>query len=179
VTEPDDLAERLARLEELERRYGRAEEKNVARKQATVRRGPVSLVAVCLGVALLVGITAAVDLRRLQTPGGTAMAWTAAAVFGDCTAYGQLSVRPDGDERDADERCQSLRAASQQARDRPDDVELELLSTAEDGDRASAVVRVRRPGLDGEAEVPLSMRARRGGWQVELTDAACAALPCP
>jgi len=47
-----------------------------------------------LALTLAVGTIAAIDLRRLQTPRGTALAWTGAAVFGDCTAYLALSV-PD------------------------------------------------------------------------------------
>jgi len=54
-----------------------------------VRRGPEVLVGV---LALGVGVVAAVDLRRLMTPTGTALAWTGAAVFGDGTAYERLSV---------------------------------------------------------------------------------------
>jgi hypothetical protein len=166
------------RDERVERLYAQAEEKNVARKAATIRRGPVSLVAVCIGVALVVGVTAAVDLRRLQTPEGTALAWTGAAVFGDCTAYRELSARDDGDDRDDDERCRELRLATQEARDRPGDVEIEVVSTEEGDEQAGAVVRVRQPGGDSQ-EVPLSMRRRGGGWAVQLTEATCAVLTCP
>jgi hypothetical protein len=166
--------DREARIERL---YAEAERKNETRKAATVRRGPVSLIGVCLGVALLVGVVAAVDLRRLQTPDGTALAWTGAAVFGDCTAFRRLSALPD--ERDDDEDCRVLRRRSEAARDRPAEVEIEVLSASEEGDRAAAVVRVRQPGTPAE-RVPLSMvRGRGGGWAVELTDETCALVPCP
>jgi hypothetical protein len=167
------------RAERIERAYALAEEKNVARKEATIRRGPVSLVAVCLGFALLVGITAAVDLRRLKTPEGTALAFAGAAVFGDCNAYLRLSLRADDDERDDDERCERIRRATQEARDRPGDVEIELVSTEERAETAGAVVRVRQPGDATSQDVRLSMRPRGGGWAVELTERTCAVLACP
>jgi hypothetical protein len=159
-----------------EQAYARLEHKNVARTAATVRRGPVSLVAVCLLVALSVGVVAAVDLRRLQTPRGTAMAWTGAAVFGDCTAYRELSRGPrDGD---ADERCLSLREQTEDARARAGDVEIELVRVEQDGDRADAVVRVRLPERTSR-EVPLELRRDGDRWRVELTRPACAVLACP
>jgi hypothetical protein len=167
------------RDERLERLYAQAERKNEARKAATVRRGPIGLIAVCLGVALVVGITAAIDLRRLHTPEGTALAWTGAAVFGDCVAYRELTVGLTDDDRDDGEQCRDLRRLTEDARDRPGDVEIEVLEAEEDGDRARAVVRVRRPGVDGDVDVPIEMRPRRSGWQVERADATCAALPCP
>jgi hypothetical protein len=171
--------ERAERAERVERAYALAEVKNEARKEATIRRGPVSLIVVCLGFALLVGITAAVDLRRLQTPEGTALAFAGAAVFGDCNAYRRLALRAADDDRDEDERCLEIRRATQDARDRPADVEIELVSAQEEGDTARAVVRVRRPGDDESEDVPLSMRPRGGGWVVELTERTCAVLACP
>lgn len=156
--------------------YARLEEKNVVRTAATVRRGPVSLVAVMLLVALAVGVVAAVDLRRLQTPRGTALAFTGAAVFGDCTAYRELSVgRDEGDE---DARCLELRRLTEDNRARAGDVEITLVSAAERGDGARAVVRVRRPD-EPAREVPLQLRRRGGGYAVELTEPTCAVLPCP
>jgi len=45
---------------------------------------------------LAVGVVAAVDLRRLQTPHGTALAWTGAAIFGDCTLSGAVAATVAG-----------------------------------------------------------------------------------
>jgi hypothetical protein len=163
----------------IEKRYAQAERKNELRKAATVRRGPTSLIAVCIGVSLLVGITAAIDLRRLHTPEGTALAWTGAAVFGDCTAYRELTWQ-DG-ERDGeldDDECRRLRRVTESARDRPADVEIELLEAAEEGERATARMRVRLPEED-PVEVPLSMRRRGGGWAVEPGEQTCEVLACP
>ena len=142
-----------------------------------MRRGPVSLVAVCLGVALVVGVVAAVDLRRLQTPRGTALAWTGAAVFGDCTAYRELSLTPD-DAAPDDERCLELRRQTEDARSRAGEVSIELLSVQEGSDRAEAVVRVRRP-REPEREVTLDLRPRGDGWAVVLSQETCAVLACP
>lgn len=161
-----------------EQLYARLEEKNVARTAATVRRGPVSLVAVCLGVALVVGVVAAVDLRRLQTPEGTALAFTGAAVFGDCTAYRELSRRPgDGGDDDA-ERCRTLREQTEDARERAGAVEIELVRVSQDGDAADATVQVRRPD-EPAREVPLELQRDGGRWRVQLTRETCAVLACP
>ena len=156
--------------------YARLEEKNVGRTAATVRRGPISLVAVMLLVALAVGVVAAVDLRRLQTPRGTALAFTGAAVFGDCTAYRELSVGRDGG--DEDDRCLELRRRTEEARARAGEVEIELVSVTEGDEGAEAVVRVRRPG-EPAREVPLELRRRGDGYAVELTAQTCAVLACP
>jgi hypothetical protein len=177
--QPDDLDERLARLERLDRLYAEAERKNEVRKTATVRRGPTSLIAVLLGVALVVGITAAVDLRRLQTPQGTALAWTGAAVFGDCTAYRELTAGLRDDDVDDAEQCRELRRLSEAARDRPTDVALDVVDTDEDDERASATVRARLPGREDEVDVVLTLVPHRGGWQVQRTDEACAVFACP
>lgn len=165
------------RQERIERLYAEAERKNEVRKAATVRRGPISLVAVGLGVALVGGVVAAVDLRRLQTAEGTAMAWTGAAVFGECTTFRRLSVLPDDRDDDAD--CRELLRRSEAARARPGDVEVEVLAAWDAQERAGAEVRVRLP--DGRDErVPLSMvRRDGGGWAVQLTDETCDLVPCP
>lgn len=142
----------------------------------TVRRGPVSLIAVGLGVALVVGVVAAIDLRRLQTPGGTALAWAGAALFGNCTSYRDLSA--DGEDgRPDDERCLELRRLTEENRERAGDVDVELLDVQERGDSATAQVRVTLPA--GTRDVALELRRGDGDWAVVLTDEVCAVLPCP
>jgi hypothetical protein len=178
VAETDEqrIARLQAELAELERRYAEAEERKSGRSAATARRGPISLIAVCLGVALSVGVVAAIDLRRLQTPTGTALAWTGAAVFGDCTAYRELSAET-GDEPDADARCRTLREATELNRAEAGRVAIEVVEVAEDGDRARATVVLQRPERD-EVEVEVPMRRTGDGWQVELTDEVCDAVGC-
>ena len=161
-----------SREERIERLYARAEQKNEVRKAATVRRGPTSLIAVCLGVALVVGITAAVDLRRLQSPRGTSLAWVSAAVFGDCIAYRELaSTELD----DAD--CLALRERTEDARDDPDEVVVEVVEVAEEDDRARSVVRVRTGDREERAEIAL--RRRGGDWIVQPGDDVCQVVYCP
>lgn len=159
--------------ERLERLYARAEEKNEQRKTATVRRGPIGLVAVCIGVALAVGVTAAVDLRRLNTPRGTAEAWVGAAVFGECTTYRRLSFP----EFEGDQPCRELRDVTEDARERPDEVALEVLEVLQDGDAAVASVRVGRD--DDERDVVVSLRRVDGDWRVWRNETTCASFACP
>jgi hypothetical protein len=161
-------------VSDLERRYARAEEKNEVRKAATVRRGPVGLVAVCLGVALVVGVTAAVDLRRLQTPQGTALAWAGAAVFGDCTAYRELSEPKAG----GDALCRQLREQTEDNREDAGEVALEVGEVRRQGDRAQVDVRLVLPERE-EQVVVLDLRRRGGGWAVERSARTCAVLACP
>jgi hypothetical protein len=154
-----------------ERAYARLEAQHESRRAATARRGPVSLIAVCLGVALVVGVTAAVDLRRLRTPEGTAVAWTGAAVFGDCTAYREL-VAGGLDEGG----CRELRQATEEARERPD-VEISARSSRVRGDRAEVALEVVRDGLPQRLAVPLVRED--GRWRVAPDDALCAVVTCP
>jgi hypothetical protein len=179
VTETDEQRiERLrAELEDLERRYADAELKGSGRTAASARRGPVSLIAVLLGVALAVGVVAAVDLRRLQTPTGAVLGWTGAAVFGDCTAYRELSV-PEPDEPAADAQCRALRSATERNRDRAGEVELEVVALEEIGDDAVATVRLVRPG-QGQRRFDVPLRRTGDGWAVRRTEAVCAVVTCP
>lgn len=164
------------REERIEQRYAELERKNEGRKAATIRRGPVSLIAVCLGLALLVGVTAAVDLRRLESPAGTSLSWAGAAVFGDCTTYRRLSVPPAGG-GDDDARCRELRRLGAEARERPNEVEIELLTTEQSGDRATARLRVRLPGGQPQ-EVAVRLLRVDGDWLVEPDGTVCAVIPC-
>jgi hypothetical protein len=161
--------------ERREQLYRREEEELARRRSATVRRGPIGLVAVGLVVALVVGITAAVDLRRLTTPRGTALAWTGALLFGDCAAYDRLTAGLTGPART---RCTALRSASEAARDRPSDVDFSIVRVEQTGPVATVVVRTRvldRPAVD----VPLPLHRTGGRWRVQPTGATCVQLPCP
>ncbi len=144
------------------------------------RRGPPLLLATLLTLTLAVGAVTAVDLRRLQTPRGTALAWTGAAVFGDCTAYDRLSVAPSGrdpDRRDGRERCLALRTATQESRDQPTGVAIELGAIVQRGSVATAVVTVTRRNRP-TARLTLDLRRQGRGWTVVRTPATCAALGC-
>lgn len=170
------------RREREERIYARAEEKLARVNARRVRRGPETLLAVLIAMCLAVGLVAAVDLRRLQTPRGTALAWTGAAVFGDCTAYGKLSADLPGataDPRPERERCLALRRATEQSRADASAIGIDLVRVEPaPGDAATAQVRVSR--RDGETTVPLQMRREGAGWVVLRTAETCAAVGgCP
>ena len=176
-TDEQRIARLQAELAELEGRYADAEQTRSGRTAASARRGPVSLIAVCLGVALSVGVVAAIDLRRLQTPTGAALGWTGAAVFGDCTAYRELSLPRPGDSRDADQQCLALRATTEQNRQRAGAVEVEVTEVQQDGAQAVATVRLVRP-LQRRVDVDLSLRRVDDSWVVVLTDEVCDAVGC-
>jgi hypothetical protein len=170
-----------SRQERIDRLYAEAEGKLEDVKAKRVQRGPISLIAVLLGLSLVVGFVAAVDLRRLQSPRGTALAWTGAAVFGDCTAYLELSVPdPDAvvpDRRSEMELCRDLRAQTEDARgDAPRiDIAVEDEAVVE-GDRAAVEVRVVRP--ERTRSVVLELRRKDDGWFVVRTAPTCLAVGC-
>ena len=166
MTEPEALA----------RRYAAAERALEPQRQRSIARGPIGLVAVLVLLSLAVGIVAAVDLRRLQTPTGTALAWTGAAVFGDCTAYDRLSVASD--DRDEDVRCATLLAKTEEARQTAGQIGIDVVSVEQRGREASVEVEVRRPSGTRRAVLPLQ---RKGdGWAVVLDDRVCALVGgCP
>jgi hypothetical protein len=161
---------------DVERRYRELESSLGPDRERTAARGPIGLVAVLLVLCLGVGVVAAVDLRRLQTPRGTALAWTSAAVFGHCTAYERLSLAAEDDSRHGDQRCRELRRATEQARERPDEIGLEVVSVQERGRGARVEVRLRRS--DRERSVTLPLRRKGDGWGVLLTDQVCRAVGC-
>ena len=166
MTETDDLA----------RRYAAAERALEPQRQRSIARGPIGLIAVLLLLSLAVGVVAAVDLRRLQTPRGTALAWTGAAVFGDCTAYDRLSIA--GDDRSEEVRCTALRERTEQARNTAAQIGIDVLSVEQRGREASVEVEVRRPSGTRRAVLPLQ---RKGdGWAVVLDEEVCALVRgCP
>lgn len=166
------------REERVERIYAQAEQSLVAVNERRVRRGPETLVAVLVLLCLAVGVVAAVDLRRLMTPRGTALAWTGAAVFGDCTAYRALSVPDTGvrEERADNELCSDLVRGTEQARRQPTTIGIELLAVSTMGSRATAQMRITRPGNVDTTELQL---VRRGdGWVVLRSADTCAAVGC-
>ena len=128
-------------------------------------------------LSLAVGTVAAIDLRRLQTPTGTALAWTGAAVFGDCTAYERLSIPDDSETRSDAAVCRELRASTEEARAEAARIGIDLESVDQSGREATARVRVRRG--DDTTSVELELRRKGDGWGVVLTDEVCRAVGCP
>lgn len=155
--------------------YARLERRAEVPLSTRVWRGQVGLVIVLILVALLVGVTAAVDLRRLQTPVGTAQRWSEATVFGDCTAYARLSVPEGGvrETRSAAEVCRDLRARV--ARTDVTRVQVRTRLVATQGRTAVVLVELAR---DAEREqTRLSLRRRGDGWAV-VRDAQACRLGC-
>ena len=141
-----------------------------------VRRTPGVVVGIIGLLVLAVGVTAAVDLHRLQTPRGASLAWTEAAVFGNCRAYLALS-EPVGREIRSDATvCRALRARTAAARDDPQRFDVQAGAVVQRGRTARVLVRVRRPDATTQAELHL---VRRGDdWLVLLDSTACGQVGC-
>jgi hypothetical protein len=149
-------------------RRAAAEDRLAAQQAARTKRAPVVLLAVLATLVLLVGLTAAVDLRRLATPRGAALGWTAAALSGDCRDYLRLSL-PDP----ARTGCGAV------AGRRPTDAQtagLEALTVVRQGAtaRVSVVVRVRQV----ERRAVLTLERQDGRWRVRRDPAACGLVGC-
>ncbi len=158
---------------EIEWRYREAEALAEARRRVKMRRQPWLLLGLVNVLIIGTGLTAAVDLRRLQTPGGAALAWTQAAVFGDCEDYLSFSLPQDGleDRRTPVELCQDLRAATAQARAQSLTIGLTRGRVTQTGDRASVDLVVTRQAVP--LSVTVSMVRDDGQWKVVRDDDAC------
>lgn len=162
-------------------RYAELEQRLETDKAKRVRRTPSVLIGLTAGLVLASGSVAAYDLERLQTPRGTALAWTEAATFGECRGYERLSVpdpaAPAGqDPRSAGQRCADLQAGAKEAQRNALDVVIEPGRVEQRGDRATVVVRVGRRDL--ERDVQLTLVRKDGGWAVVRDAAACAGVRC-
>lgn len=161
-----------------EQRWATAELTLDVEAATKIRRTPGVVIAITALLVLAVGLTAAVDLRRLQSPRGAALAWTEAAVFGDCRAFLALSrpIDREQDRRTDDRICQDLRGATKQARA----VSTRIRITAAPGVRRArtADVSVRVQGPDGSRQVLLHLVRRGGDWLVLRQPGACGDAPC-
>jgi hypothetical protein len=163
--------------EDVERRYAELERSLEPQKARSIARGPIGLIGVLVVLSLAVGAVAAVDLRRLQTPRGTALAWTGAAVFGDCIAYERLSI-PDAPEQRTDEEvCLRLVQSTSEARQNAGTIGIDVVSVDQDRREASVLVEVRREERTRTVSLPL--RRKGDGWGVVLTEEVCRAVGCP
>jgi len=156
----------------------REEEQLEADRLRKMRRQPLILLGVLNALVLAVGTTAALDLRRLQTPGGTSLAWVEAAVFGDCTPYRDLSVPVPGvvERRSPGQVCKDLKATTAPARTETARIALLPGPALERGQAASSAIRVRRP--EGDRTVQVQLRKVDGRWRVVRDAATCQAVGC-
>ena len=163
----------------LEQRWLEQEVEAAAARQRKARRQRPLLIGVVGGLVLATGLTATVDLRRLRTPGGTALKWTQAAVFGECDDYLRYSVEDAGlgDERTDDQLCRDLRAATEQARADSVSIALELGPVRERGGTADVEITLTR----SKEPVVVEMRLvrRDGRWVVVRDAGTCASVGCP
>ena len=138
----------------------------------------VLMLVVVNTLVLLVGLVASTDLRRLRTPGGTALRWVEAAVFGDCNDYLEFSVASSDspETRSPSELCHDLRVATAQAR--RDELRIGLLLGATTGSGADREVMVTLT-RDGKA-LPLQVHVVRhgGAWRVLRDTQTCASVGC-
>ncbi|MDT7572496.1 MAG: hypothetical protein QOE05_2670 [Actinomycetota bacterium] len=161
-----------------EQRWATAERSLDVQSARRIRRTPGVVIAILLLLTLAVGITAAVDLRRLQTPRGAALAWTEAAVFGNCRAFLALSQvdDPTVERRTDDEICRALRAATARARNDVTRISITPKSVVQQGRSADVLVQVRDP--DGVHEVRLHLVHRGDDWLVVRSAGACGDVTC-
>jgi hypothetical protein len=164
----------------VEERYRAMEAEAEQARRRKQRRQPLILIALVNALVLLTGVTVTLDLRRLQTPGGTSLAWVQAAVFGDCEKYRTYSVADPAssapDRRTTEERCRDLRAATATARADSIRVKLTLGEVQRTGDTAQVAVELTRSGT--QERLLLTLVRADGRWRVVRDAAVCAQLVC-
>jgi hypothetical protein len=165
-----------------EQRWATAERSLDAQAARRIRRTPGVVIGILGLLVLAVGVTAAVDLRRLQTPRGAALAWVEAATFGDCRAFLHLSrpeSRPEdpiAEQRTDDQLCTSLRTATTQARAHAARTSLQPRAVVQHGPEADVTIEVRTPA--GTRTLTLHLVRRGSDWLVLRRTGACSDLPC-
>lgn len=163
----------------VDERYAQAEQKLEVGRARRVRRTPGVVIGILCLLTLAVGVTAATDLRRLQSPRGASLAWTESAVFGDCRAFVALSRPVDvtTERRSEAQLCRALRTRTEDARASSTRIRITALRVEESGRTATSVVRVVRPQATVDARLQL---VREGDDWLVLRDAsACDAVGCP
>ena len=162
----------------VEERYAVAEAAAEAKRRAKAKRQPLLLIALINALVLGIALTATVDLRRLQTPGGTALRWVQAAVFGDCGDYLMFSV-PDqsrADSRSHAQLCRDLRASTSSARDEALKIGLALGATEADGGGERVEITLTRKGV--KSRLILRLVKRGGRWRVLRDELTCGSVGC-
>ena len=161
-----------------EQRWAAAELDLDVQSGRRIRRTPGVVIGITGLLVLAVGITAAVDLRRLHTPRGAALAWAEAATFGDCRAFLALSrpTEPDLEHRSDDEICQALRRSTRPVRNDPSRTRVRAASVQRRGRTATVTVDVTGP--NGVRNVALHLVERGDDWLVLREPGTCGDVPC-
>jgi hypothetical protein len=154
------------------------ERRNEERTRRQVRRTPGVVLGLICVLTLAVGVTAAIDLRRLDSPEGAAQAWVQAVLVGDCKRYLLLSVAPTAEVAADDSVCERLRESSRAGLDEATRTRVRVEQRA---DRAGPVARVVvELQVDGEPVVSRRLLLRDADrWRVVRDDDACALVRCP
>jgi hypothetical protein len=145
-----------------EQRWATAERSLDVQSARRIRRTPAVVIAILGLLVLAVGLTAAVDLRRLQTPRGAALAWTEAAVFGNCHAYLSLS-RAGSDPRTDEQVCAQLRRDTASARSHSERYSFRVTDVQRRGPTATVSIELRQPSGVRVVNLQLVRRGRR--WE--------------
>ena len=142
------------------------------------RRQRLLLLVVVNGLVLSIALVASVDLRRLRTPGGTALRWVESAVFGDCDDYLRYSVVDPAlpETRSRDELCRDLREGTREARANSASIGLNLGAVTRHTNDATVAVTLTRQGK--AAHVDVHLVRRDGRWRVLRDPATCASVGC-
>lgn len=158
--------------------WAAAEEEAAERRRQKARRQPLILLATINALVLATGLTATVDLRRLATPGGTALKWTQAAVFGDCEDYLAYSVadRTVPDERTEDQLCRDLRASTQEARADSISIGLTLGRVLQQPYGAEVELTITR--AEEPTRVAMKLVRVDGRWRVVRNALTCSSVGC-
>ena len=159
--------------------WAQLEEEAAEKRRAKAKRQPLILLATINALVLATGLTASVDLRRLQTPGGTALKWTQAAVFGDCHDYLAYSVADRTalpDERTEDQLCRDLRASTKQARADSITIGLTLGRVLEQPYGAEVELTITRAKTP--TRVAMKLVKLGGRWRVVRDTATCSSVGC-
>ena len=152
------------------------EQRNEDRKQRAIRRTPAVVVSLVAVLALVFGISAVVDMRRLDSPEGTTRAWVQAALAADCDRYADLSVPPEGEKALTADQCDLLKAA---VRGLTGTVTVTVSGVALlPSQGATADVTVTAPGGAQRAS-RIELSKTSGDWRVVRTPSTCALLTCP
>jgi hypothetical protein len=144
----------------------------LAARRARARWQVLILLLVIDVLVLAVGLISMVDLRRLQTPEGTALRWVQASVVGSCDDYLDYSVAsPDRpDPRTEDEICRDLRVRAKKDSGQTYDLRLKAVNATK--------VQISLTRGDRTADVEVDLVRRDGAWRVLRNALTCDSVGC-